>query len=159
MFETESPNDKPRIRQLAILLENRVGALQRVLGRLEREVVQIRAITILEAADHAVIRIVVDKPTIALSALRSNGFDPIETELLGVAIPVDRKFAVRRVLSALLSAEMNLSYLYPVSYPVRGRSVIAIQVENLDSAGDVLTRAGFQLIDQQDLSDESDTAF
>ncbi|MEQ8767653.1 MAG: hypothetical protein RL885_27365 [Planctomycetota bacterium] len=154
MFETDSPNDAPRIRQLSIMLENRIGALQRVLGHLEREVVQIRAITILEAADHAVVRVVVDHPDIAVSALRIHGFDPIETDLLGVAIQVDQKFAIRRVLSALLSAEVNVSYLYPLSYPVKNKSILAIHVENMDHAAWVLCQSGFRLIGQEDLSEE-----
>ena len=60
---TAGHHDGPRaITQLSCFIENRIGALRHVVGRFEAEGICICAVSILEAADHGVVRLVVDRP-------------------------------------------------------------------------------------------------
>ena len=69
MYETTEDQVSPRIIQISIFLENRLGALLGVTRVLEAQSVNICAVSITDAADHAVVRLVVDRPSLASAAL------------------------------------------------------------------------------------------
>ena len=150
MVETANDRSSPRIQQLSFFVENRLGALQDITRRLERNDVKMRAISILEAADHAVIRLVVDKSYTARNALEAGGYQVFETELLGVATP-DENGALRRVLSALLMAEVDVKYVYSLIDRIDGHPVVVFRVETADWASHVLEQAGLPLVNHDDL--------
>ena len=150
MLETAEDLTAPRILQLSIFLPNRVGALQRVVTRLEALNVDICAISIVDAADYAVVRLIVNRPDIAKKALADAGHASFETKLLGVALP-DGEFGIRKVLSALLIGEINVHYVYGLLVRVDGHPVVALNVDQLDAAGRVLKRAGATLVGQDEI--------
>ncbi len=87
MIETARDTTGPLIKQISFFLENRVGALLSVVRKLEEENIHICAISIVDAADHAVIRMVVNRPSLAVHALHKGGIQVFHTELLGVELP------------------------------------------------------------------------
>jgi hypothetical protein len=144
---------RSRITQLSMFLENKLGALRRVLTILEEAHVRACALSILDAADHAVARMVVNRPGPAREALQTAGYSVFETEVLGVALPGKEQedFEVGRLLSALLVSEINVKYLYALIIQVDGRPVIAVRVDDMDAAARVLTKAGLTLVGQEDI--------
>jgi hypothetical protein len=150
MLETAEDLTAPRILQLSIFLPNRIGALQRVVTRLEALDVDIRAIAIVDSADHAVVRLIVNRSDVAKKALADAGYAAFETELLGVALP-DGEFGIRKLLGALLVAEINVHYVYGLLVRVDGHPVVAVHVDSPDSAGRVLRKAGAMLVGQDEI--------
>ena len=62
MFDiAEDQGDSARIKQLSVFLPNRVGALLGVTRSLNSVAIRILALSIADAADHAVARLVVDQ--------------------------------------------------------------------------------------------------
>jgi hypothetical protein len=151
MNETAQDQSDPRIKQLSIFLPNRVGMLQRVVTTLEKENVGICGITILDAADHAVVRMVVNRPTTAKDSLELMGYTVFETELLGIALPEEEEHGVRKVLTALLGAEVNIFYSYALIVQASGCAVLVLNGDDLTLAGRVMRGAGFSLVDQDDI--------
>ncbi|MHC4224084.1 MAG: hypothetical protein ACYSUN_08850 [Planctomycetota bacterium] len=151
MNEIAKDQSDPRIKQQSIFLPNRVGMLQRVVTTLERENVGICGINILDAADHAVVRMVVNRPETAREHLDMTGYTVFETRLVGVALPEEEEHGVRKVLTALLGAEVNIFYVYPLIVQVNGCSVLVLHAEDLTLAARVMRGAGFSLVDQDDI--------
>jgi hypothetical protein len=119
---------------------------------LEAQEINICAMSIVDAADHAVVRMVVDKPTLAAAALAAEGYYLITTDLIGVALPVSRPGGMRRVLQALLMAELDVNYIYAVASPKAGpRAILALHVDDAVRAAQVLTQRGIALINQDEL--------
>jgi len=135
-----------RVVQLSLFLPNRLGAMLRVHRSLGAASIRIRGITILDAADHAVVRLIVDQPTLATEMLRTEGTSPVVSELLAVALP--GRGAIETVLTAVIAAELNIHYMYPLLAPVDGRSILALHVESPDSAARVLLERGMTLLNQ-----------
>jgi hypothetical protein len=151
MYETED-RSSPRIKQLSVFLENRLGALLGVTRVLEAQQVNINAISIMDAADHAVVRMVVDKPTLAAAAMAAEGYNLITTDLLGVALPASKPGGMRKVLQALLMAELDINYFYAVASSKSGpRAILARHVPEMERAGQILAERGFELISQDEL--------
>ncbi len=141
-----------RIMQLSLFLPNRLGAMLRVHRTLDASRIKVRGITILDAADHAVVRLVCDQPTLAAEILRNEGTPPVESELLGVALPSGGE--LKSILTAVIAAELNVHYMYALLTPVDGRTVLALHVESPDAAARVLLGRGFRLVNQDALGPE-----
>jgi hypothetical protein len=151
MYDITEDQYAPSIRQISIFLPNRMGALLRLTRHLEREDIHIRALSILDAADHAVIRLVVDKPTLAVSSMEADGYTLFDTDLLAVRLPEGRHASLRKMLQALLMAEVNVDYIYPVLAGHDGKPVVAIHVKELEAAARTLSEHGFKILNQDEL--------
>jgi len=151
MFETTNDQGSPRITQLSIFLENRLGALLGVTRVLEAQQVNICAVSITDAADHAVIRMVVDRPSLASASLQAEGYHILESEILGVALPAARVGGFRKVLAALARAELNVHYVYAIVTQGPAGAVLALHVEDMERAGRVLAESGLTLVAQDQL--------
>ena len=154
MLEVAKDQSGPLIKQLSFFLKNRVGALLGVVRRLEESNVHICALSILDSADHAVIRMVVDRPSLALRALQDQGLTVFETELLGVEVSQHGKIGIRKILSALLMAEINVHYVY--SFIVHAhedhRPVFALHVDDIPTSVRVLRNHGLTIVGQDEIS-------
>lgn len=141
----------PKIVQLSIFVENRVGLLLQLTRHLEARKVHICAVSIIDTADTAVIRMVVDNVAGAKKALQERGLVCYEADLIGVALPLEQGIGIAQVLGTLLRAEINVHYVYSLITRWNGDSVIALHVENHDSAVQALVDAGLHLVGQDDI--------
>ncbi|HLU39728.1 MAG TPA: hypothetical protein VK081_10100 [Planctomycetota bacterium] len=151
MLETARDQSFPKLTQISFFLPNRVGSLQRVVHVLEQAHIQICALSILDAHDHAVVRMVVDKPHKAIETMGTGGRQVCTSQLLGVALPGDEEHGVSRLLATMVRAELNVMYMYTMLVRWRDMPVLAVHVDNLDEAAAVVRRAGFELVEQDDL--------
>jgi len=149
-LRTDREYDEPCVHQLAVFMHNRIGQLRDVHARLEEANVTVHALSIVDAVDYAVARLVTDKIDAARRALKEAGFPITETMLLAVEIPDDRG-GLLAVTRALLAAEINIHYAYPLFTRPRGHGVVALHIDSLSSAGKVLEKQGFGLLDDRDL--------
>ena len=149
--ETARDRSEPRLRQVAFFLTNRLGSLRRAMQLLTDQDVRIGGISVLESADHAVVRLVVDRPDGAVDILTAAGYGACITEILGVMLPPGPRFGMQRVLSVLLGAEVNLWYVYGLILQAEGHPILALQADDLEIAGRVLLGNGFPLVGQDDL--------
>jgi hypothetical protein len=152
MAETaRSRASEPRLRQLSFFLPNRLGALFRATQHLERESVRICGLSLLDATDHVVVRMIVNRPAVAKEQLEKAGYPVYEAELLGVALPATEEFGIRKVLSGLLGAEINIAYAYALIVQVDGHPVLALKVDDMGMATRVVQSARLALVDQAEL--------
>lgn len=139
-----------RIRQFTVFLENRVGRLQGLLRAFEESAGKICALSIEESADSALVRIICSEPELGREALRQSGFSFSESELLVVDLPKRTKQPLMSICSALLAAEINIHYAYPLLQRPHGPA-LALYVEDPTLAAQLLIRKGFTLIGESDL--------
>ena len=156
MIETARDLTGPRIKQLSFFVQSRVGTLLRVVRKLEDRNIRICAISILDSADYAVIRLVTDRPAEALDALHDDGHAAFETELLGVELPREGQVGIRKILSALLLAEVNVHYVYSLIVQSHHRPVLALHVDDIPTSIQVFKRHGLNLIGQDEISWDED---
>ena len=149
---------EPRLRQVSFFLPNRLGALRRAVDLLDANDVRIAGISVLESADHAVVRLVVDRPDGAMERLAAEGHGVAVTEILGVALPPGPRFGIQRVLALLLGAEVSVTYLYGLILSDDGRPLLALKTDDLAMAERVLRRSGFHLVGQDDLAWPDETS-
>jgi len=139
-----------RVRQFTVFLENKVGRLQTLVRALEQGSGRIAAMSIHEAADSALVRMICSNPDESRDILRYGGFAFSESELLVVEISKRAKQPMIDICSALLAAEINIHYAYPLLVRPRGPS-LALYVDDPTLAARLLIKKGFTLVGESDL--------
>lgn len=140
----------PCLRQFCVFMENRVGRLHQLLRHIEQHDLRVVALSLVDTVDFAVARVMVDQADRAREIFTLSDFTFIENDILGVILPDDPQPYVRICL-ALLAAEMNIHYTYPLNYRRGGKGAIAIYVEDIDQATRILEAQGMQLLSEGDL--------
>lgn len=150
-METAHGSEYSGCRQLSIFLENRVGQLLRLTRLLEGQDVRILGLSVEGTVDCAIVRMVVNDPDLARDLFAQAGFAVSECDLLVVEVPQTRQ-GILTICSALIGAELNMNYLYPIwsETSSEGR-FLAIQVDNLPLAALVLHEKGFNVLAQSEL--------
>ena len=142
--------ESTRVRQFTVFLENKVGRLQMLLRALEQAEGRIVALSIEESADCALVRLICSDADHSREILKGSGFSFGESELLAVELPKRTQQPLIAICSALLAAEINIHYAYPLMLRPRGPS-LALYVDDPTLAARLLIKKGFTLIGERDL--------
>lgn len=152
-LETARGYAPPSVTQFSVFLDNRVGKLLDVVQTLDHLYkCQICAISVHEASDHAVVRIITNCADATRDALEKKGLAFSEMNLLVVELVNNHTLA--SLCLGLLSAELNIHFAYPLMLGPTGTPTIAISVDDLTLAGQVLRKKGFRLLGEADLPRE-----
>ena len=141
-----------RVRQFTVFLENKVGRLQGLVRTLEQHISHVVALAIEESADSALVRLICSDAELGRQVLRDGGFSFSESELLAVELPHRTKQPLITICAALLAAEINIHYAYPLLVPPRGPT-LAMYVDDPTLAAQLLIRKGFTLVGESDLKE------
>ena len=141
--------EKASVRQFTVFLENRVGKMAFLLRRFEEAGLRINAFSVEESTDISLLRLIASDPDLARDCLREHGFSFSETDILAVEVP-RTDLPLINVAQALLSAEINIHYAYPL-LRAHAEPAIALYVDDLTLAQRILMRKGFRILGETDL--------
>ena len=136
--------------QFSVFTPNRLGRLHALINLLGTHSIHVLAITILDTTESAIIRLVVDDPDHARRLLQQHNFSFAENRL--VVTEVNSSEELNKLLAALLEAELNINYLYSFVPHPRGKSILALSVEDNDLATQAIKRHQFPILKQVDIS-------
>ena len=150
MSDTAVPVASEPVKQFSVFIENRVGRLHDLVGLLAKHNVHIMAMTTIDQTDTALDRIIVDDPDRARELMAANNFFFTECDVLAVEFSDGAK--LQAVLAALLTVEVNIHYAYAFLVRPKGRSALALSVEDNDLAATALNTSGFKVLSQRDIA-------
>lgn len=150
-FATSRGRDWPSVRQFNVFLENRVGVLMDVVRRFETTDVRIISLGVVNLADCAIVRMVLSDPERALEIFEQASLPVTESDLLVVQLP-DGQQPLLQICKALLVAEINIDYAYPLLVGPEGRAALALHVDDHETASQTLAAKGFTLITEGDFN-------
>ncbi len=141
----------PQVRQFSVFLQNKVGALLEVVKLLNESHVVVLALSIQDSSESAIGRMIVSDPELVTELFHENDIPYSDCELLVVELD-DGPGDLARVLAALLMAEVNVYFSYPLLIRPNDHAVLAMHLDDNECAGSVLAGEGFKLLSQGDLS-------
>ncbi len=150
-YATARGRDWPSVRQFNVFLENRLGGLLDVVRRFETTDVHIVALTVVDSADCAIIRMVLSDPERAMEIFQQAKLPFTESDLLVVQLP-DGPQPLLQICKALLMAEIDVHYAYTLLVGAQGRAALALHVADHETAVNTLNRRGFVLYTENDLT-------
>ena len=125
------------VKQLSLFLENKPGTLAAVCRALAEKKINIQAISVSDAVDHAVVRVVVSDPRRAMHLLGERGVLVVERNVLMIA-GQNKPGELARIAQTLADHKVNIEYAYAASLPDSPTGAMILRVDNLKKAGRVL---------------------
>jgi hypothetical protein len=148
--ETTQGRRPDTVAQFSVFTPNRPGRLNGLVKALAAANVHVLALTVLDTTDSSIIRFVVDDPDKARRLLQKQNFPFSESRLVVVELPSPEE--LKRLMAALLEAELNINYLYSFIPHPNGKSILGLSMEDNEMAEQVLKRHQFNVLKQTDIS-------
>jgi hypothetical protein len=148
--ETGQGYSPPSVRQFGVFLDNKVGKLFELVCLFEEAPnIHLCAFSVVDASDHAVVRIIPSNADVARDLLRSHALPFSETDLLIVELCGGHSLA--SMCLHLLGAELNIRFAYPLMTRPTGSPTIALSVDDHVLAGQILRKKNYRLLGEEDL--------
>ncbi len=138
------------VHQISLFLENRAGQLAEVTGLLAKNQIDMRAVSIAEAADYGVLRIIVDDADKATHILLEAGFILSKTPVTVICVP-DQVGGLAPVLALLAEAKIDVDYMYSLFTHKEGKAYMVFRISDEEKFTAVLTAHGIQVADREEL--------
>ena len=135
--------------QFSVFTPNRLGRLHDLIALLGAHDVHVVGLMALDTTDSSILRLVVDDPDRARELLVREHFCFTESRLVVVEV---NSTELKRLMAALLQAELNINYLYSFIPHPQGKSILALSMEDNDLAEQALRRNQFRTLKQADVS-------
>ena len=139
--------------QFNVFLDNRVGRLLHLLKIFEDQALTLAGFSVLESTGHAVVRIVTSRSDLARRLLERHEYPFSEQTIL--CIEIDPSHSVADVCQQLVTAEVSISYAYPLLVRPRGFAVVAMHCDDCEFAAMVLRNKLFTLLGENELGDNA----
>jgi hypothetical protein len=124
-------------KQLSVFLENRPGGLARICGNLAEAGINILALSIHDTVDHAIVRLIADRPVKALLILEQLGLYIVESDVLVIDLD-NHPGALAEVARKLARADINIDYAYCTATTGQSTGCLIIKSDEIDRAIELL---------------------
>ncbi|MCA9279458.1 MAG: acetolactate synthase [Phycisphaeraceae bacterium] len=148
-LETGRDFAPPTVTQFSVFLANRVGRLFDLVEAFEHKGSDICALSVHEASDHAVVRLVTNNADIARRILKDLQLPYSDRDVL--VVEMTHNNTLSSLCLSLLAAELNIHFAYPLMRRPNGTPTIALAVDDITLAGQILRRKMFRLLGEADL--------
>ena len=137
------------IHQLSIFMENKSGALIKVLGLLRRFGIQIIASTIADTAENGIYRVICSEPLRAFEGLRKAGIAVALSDVFALELD-DQPGRAADAIEILSNAGIGISYMY--TFLLRGKGILVFRTDNPEKAKETIILNDMAFIAEKDLS-------
>ena len=137
------------LKQLSVFLENKSGRLTDVCETLERENINISALSLADTAEFGILRLIVTNPDLAVSRLKAQGFSVSLTEVIALIIPHEPG-ALAKALKILSDADISIEYIYAFAFEEK-KATVVIRTEEPEKAIRTLQAHRMELLRASDI--------
>ncbi|WAM34801.1 ACT domain-containing protein [Caldicellulosiruptor morganii] len=133
------------VKQISVFLENKSGRLAEVTSVLGKHEIDISALSIADTTDFGILRLIVNKPDLALQVLKENGFTVSATDVIAIAVE-DKPGGLAKVLDILYKNDIGIEYMYAFVGKVADEALVILKVENAEEAVNILKENGVKIL-------------
>ena len=137
------------IHKLSIFMENKSGALIKVLGLLRRFGIQIIASTIADTAENGIYRVICSEPLRAFEGLRKAGIAVALSDVFALELD-DQPGRAADAVEILSDAGIGISYMY--TFLLRGKGILVFRTDAPEKAKETIILNQMKFIAEKDLS-------
>lgn len=127
-----------RVKQVSVFVENQPGRLSDVLSALADSDINIRALSIADTVDFAILRLILSDVEKGIQVLRDAGLTVRTNEVLQVEVPDDPGGLNDSLVKPLAEGGINIEYIYALILPRPGKAVVLAKVRNIAGAVAIL---------------------
>lgn len=131
------------IKQLSVFLEDKSGRLTELTKILAENDINITALSIADAADYGIIRMVVGRPERAMTVLKENGFSVNLTDVACLIVP-NKPGGLYHALKILADNNINIDYMY--AFAINSTASVVIRSSSISDVIDILQKNKLELM-------------
>lgn len=139
-----------KVSQLSVFIENKSGRLADVTRAMANAGINIRALSIADTIDYGLLRLIVNDPVAAKSALTSEGFTVALTEVLAIEVP-DSPGGLAGIIDIFSESGINIEYMYAFVGTSGENAIVIFRIERLDEAIAILQKKGVRILTGDEL--------
>ena len=126
------------MKQVSVFVENKAGRLVAILEALEKRGISIHALSVSDAAEIGIIRMILTNAEEGIEELRRAGFTTRIDWVISTEIPDVPGGLLHSVAKPLAEAGINVHYLYAYTEPSTNKTMAVIKTDDLERAEKVL---------------------
>lgn len=127
----------PIEKQLSVFIENKPGRLSTICSTLADADVNIRALSVHDTVDHAIVRLLVDNPNKALILLEEEGAYIVTQDV--VVLDIENKPGIiATIAKRLFRADVNIEYAYCTAAKSQEYGCLVIKTKDPEQALEIL---------------------
>lgn len=138
------------VKQISVFLENKPGKLAEFTKLLSENTIDIRALSIAEASDFGIIRMIVEDVYNATTVLKDANYICSVTDVLAVEVK-DEAGALAGLITVLGDNDVNVEYMYAITARKQDVAYMIIRPNDQAKAIQVLAQAGIKTVDAEKL--------
>ena len=139
------------VKQISVFVENKFGRISAIINALAEKNIDISALSLADTSEFGILRIIVDKPELAIDVLKDEGVIVKSSDVLAVAID-DVPGGLAKALRVLTDAEVVIEYMYAFIGKADGKAMTVIRVDDNDKAVKALENGGIPMLTTEDIS-------
>lgn len=139
------------VKQLSVFVENKFGRISEIINALAENSIDISALSLADTSEFGILRLIVDKPELAVDVLKEEGVIVKLSDVLAIAID-DTPGGLAKALSVLTDANVVIEYMYAFIGKADGKAMTVIRVDDEAKAIDALNKGGVTLLTTDDIS-------
>jgi len=139
-----------KLKQLSLFLENKPGALSRPVRLLARAKFNIVTLSIAEANQFGILRLILRDWENAKKLLEKNGFLVRVTDMVAVEV-VDQPGGLAKILDVVEKAGLNVEFMYAFTEKRGGKAILVFRFDDPDNAIKILQQSKVNVIASVDL--------
>ena len=139
------------IKQLSVFVENKQGALSKIISLLSDNGVNMRAVSIADTQDFGILRIIVNDIDFALNTLKANNVIVRANNVIGVELK-DTPGSLAKVLDLLTEGGVNVEYMYAFVTPCNADSAyLVLRAKDNEKAEKILSENNIKMLSEEDI--------
>lgn len=136
--------------QISVFSENKPGKIEKITGILSDAQINIRSITISDAGDYGIIKLLLDNPEEACELLQENGVAAALKEVVAVKIE-DHAGGLHKIAEILRKNEINVDDAYAFITHAKKEAVFIFQCSDIRHAERILKENDLVLLTEAEL--------
>jgi hypothetical protein len=139
-----------KVNQLSVFLENKPGRLSEPCRVLAKAGINIITLSLADTQQFGILRLIVRDWQKAKAALENAGCVVNVTEVLAVEVE-DHPGGLEAVLNLIEQNQINVEYIYALTWRRKDKAIIIFRFENPDTALKLLQARGIHFMESEDL--------
>ncbi len=136
--------------QISVFVENKPGRIERVTEVIAKANVNIRAFTVMGTYEYGVMKFLVDKPDVALEALKGQGISAHKREIIALLMD-DRPGGLHRLAKIFGQKKINIEDAYGFVIEDKKRAVMVVDVGRISEAERILREEGIPTLSDEEI--------
>jgi len=140
--------------QVSVFLDNRPGSLSELMGHLDKNRIKVFALSISDAGEFGLVRLITDNPSLTTSILENAEFNLAKSKknIEVTVIVTSEKDRVSKITKILSDSGMNIEYAYSSAVHLDGKFALVMRVNALEKAEKTMKESNVAVLSLDDIN-------